>query len=183
MLIRQSFFFSLVSGLLFVSHSHAVTKVKFEHPLIDVRVATNAPQPIGAFYEGRGFQKNMIDILKQQCFVSVFIKNKSNDIVWLDLSQWRFSNADGKINRLDRHYWKSRWQDMNIPLAHQSTFRWTLLPEELDFYPKEKEGGNIILPRHDKPFNFSARFFVGRDKKATPIDLNFNDITCATEQP
>jgi len=178
----QSTLFFFLSSLFFACQSPAATKVELENQQIKVRIATNAPQAIGAFYEGRGFQKNMIDLLKQQCFVSVFIKNKSNDFIWLDLSQWQFSNADGKISRLDRHYWKAKWQEMDIPLAHQSTFRWTLLPEELDFHPNEKEGGNLLLPRLGKPFNFSARFYTGKDKKGTPIILKFNELTCATDK-
>jgi len=175
--------FYILYNIFLTTQSHAATKAEFENQQVKIRIATNAPQPISAFYEGRNFQKNMIDILKQQCFVSVSVKNKSNHFIWLDLSQWQFSNTDGKINRLDRHYWKAKWQEMKIPLAHQSTFRWTLLPEVLDFHPNEREGGNILLPRLGKPFNISARFYTGKDKKGKPIDLNFNNITCATDKP
>ena len=172
----------ILCSFFLVSQSYAVTKATFENQQIKVAIASNAPQPISAFYEGRKFQKDMINRLKQQCFVSVFIKNKSDDIIWLDLSQWSFNNTDGEISRLDRYYWKAKWQEMNIPLAHQSTFRWTLLPEALDFLPGEKEGGNILLPRFGKPFSISARFNTGKDKKGTPIDINFNDITCAIDK-
>jgi len=177
-----SLLFFILSSIFSASPNQAATKVEFENQQIKVRIATNPPQPISAFYEGRKFQKNMIDILKQQCFVSIFIHNKSDHFIWLDLSQWQFNNSDGKISRLDRHYWKTKWQEMNIPVAHQSTFRWTLLPEKLDFHPDEKEGGNILLPRLGKPFNFTARFYTGKDKKGTPINLKFNNMTCATDK-
>ncbi|MEJ2143312.1 MAG: hypothetical protein P8Y24_13350 [Gammaproteobacteria bacterium] len=173
--------FLLLAQLLF-SQAIADTRATFENEQIKVRVTTNAPQPISAFYEGRGFQKNMINVLKQQCFVSVFIRNKSDDFIWLDLSQWQFHHVDGKIKRLDRHYWKERWKQMNIPMAHQSTFRWTLLPEELDFYPKEKEGGNIILPRSGKPFNIMARFDTGKNRSGKPILVRFENITCKVDK-
>lgn len=172
----------MVMNLLFTSHAMAATRATYETDAIKVRVATNAPQPISAFYEGRGFQKNMIDILKQQCFVSVFIRNKSNDFIWLDLTHWEFKDADGRIVRLDRNYWQARWQKLGIPMAHQSTFRWTLLPETLDFHPKEKEGGNIILPRTGKPFSVIARFDTRKDRKGKPIIMNINNLTCKNDQ-
>lgn len=178
----KTFLSFLLVFTLFVTQSIAATRATFENEMLKVRVATNAPQPISAFYEGRGFQKNMIDVLKQQCFVSVFIRNKSDDFIWLDLSQWQFSDKDGNIKRLDRHYWRNRWKAMSIPMAHQSTFRWTLIPEVLDFYPKEKEGGNIILPRTGKPFSISARFDSGKDREGKPILINFDNITCKVDQ-
>lgn len=177
----KSFISILLVSPLFLSQGIAATRATFENEKLKVKITTNAPQPISAFYEGRGFQKNMIDILKQQCFVSVFIRNKSDDIIWLDLSQWQISNSDGKIKRLDRHYWRSRWKMMNIPMAHQSTFRWTLIPEVLNFYPQEKEGGNIILPRTDQPFSISARFDTGSSRKGQPIQINFDNITCKVD--
>ena len=175
--ILSVLFYSLLSPAGF-----AATRATFENENLKVRIATNAPQPISAFYEGRGFQKNMIDVLKQQCFVSVFVRNKSNDFIWLDLSYWKFKNVDGKITRLDRNYWRSRWKEMKIPMAHQSTFRWTLIPEILDFYPKEKEGGNVILPRTGKPFSVSAQFDTGKNRTGKPIIINFDNITCATDK-
>ena len=175
------FFISILLGLIPTNNALAITKVKYDSEKLTIHISTNAPQPISAFYEGRGFQKNMIDILKQQCFVSVFIKNKSKDFIWLDLSQWKFTNADGEISRLDRGYWKQKWQAMEIPLAHQSTFRWTLIPEILDFHPNEREGGNIILPRLGKPFNVTARFQTGADRNGLPLIVNFNQIECAND--
>lgn len=169
----------LLLGLLSFSSLAATTKAQYESSLLKVKIATNAPQPISAFYEARGFHKNMINILEQQCFVTVYIKNKSRDFIWLDLSQWKFSNADGEITRLDRQYWKARWQTMKIPLAHQSTFRWTLLPEQLNFHPNEHEGGNIILPRSGKPFNITAIFPTKADKQGPAINIHFKDIDCA----
>ena len=71
---------------------------------------------------------------------------------------------------------------MNIPMAHQSTFRWTLLPELLDFHPREKEGGNIIISRLGKPFSISARFDTGKERQGKPITMNFNNLTCKTDQ-
>lgn len=137
------------------------------------------PQQIAAFYEARGFSKPMIEKLKQQCFITVWVHNKSSHVIWLELPQWRFSNTNGVVERRDRHYWKAVWNKMQIPLAHQSTFRWTLLPETLDFQPDEREGGNIILPRDYRPIHIQATFPTQTDKFGTPITVSFNNIQCA----
>lgn len=154
---------------------------RHDSPRLTVQLGPRAPEQIAAFYEARGFQGDMIEILRRQCYLTVFIHNKSKDILWLDLQQWEFSNADGPITRLDRHYWRERWQAMDIPLAHQSTFRWTLLPERLDFLPGEREGGNIILPRQDRPLRIRARFDAGADRSGTPVQVEFNAVKCAAD--
>jgi hypothetical protein len=139
------------------------------------------PQQIAAFYEARGFSKLMVEKLKQQCFITVWLHNKSSHVIWLELSQWHFSNTGGVVERRDRHYWKAVWNEMQILLAHQSTFRWTLLPEILDFQPDEREGGNIILPRNDRPIQVRATFPTRADKSGTPITVSFNNIQCAKD--
>lgn len=151
----------------------------YESGRLVVDLTPRTPQQIAAFYEGRGFSDAMIDVLREQCFITVFIKNKSRDIIWLDLDHWQFSRDDGPLVRRDRHYWKARWQKMGIPLAHQSTFRWTLLPEQLDFLPDEREGGNIVLPRDDQPFTLSARFDTGEQREGEPIEIKLENLRCA----
>ena len=146
---------------------------------LHIRLEPRTPNQMAAFYEARGFGQTMIDILRAQCYITVLIENRSRDILWLDLAQWRFANADGEIPRPDRNYWKARWQAMDIPLAHQSTFRWTLLPEQLDFRPGEREGGNIVLPRLGKPMRIHARFARGKDREGAPIDVAFDAVICA----
>lgn len=163
------------------SGSNATTPSEYNSPELVVGLVPRTPQQIAAFYEARGFSKPMLQTLKQQCFITVWIHNKSTRVIWLDLSQWRFSNADGTVARRDRHYWKAVWDEMKIPLAHQSTFRWTLLPESLDFQPEEREGGNIVLPRNDKPLQIQAIFMTQANKSGTPITVNFNNIQCAND--
>ena len=146
-----------------------------------VSLKPRTPQQMAAFYTGRGFTAPMIELLKQQCFMTVFIKNKSRDILWLDLAQWQFANADGPITRPHRDLWKQTWQQLQIPLAHQATFRWTLLPESLDFQPDEREGGNLVLPRLGKPLTITARFPTGADRAGPPITLNIGPLECAVD--
>ncbi|MFN2339063.1 MAG: hypothetical protein ABR544_08855 [Gammaproteobacteria bacterium] len=171
---------SLVTFLLasFIPTAQA-DELRHDSPHLSVQLGPRTPEQIAAFYEARGFQADMIEVLRQQCYLTVFIHNKSQDILWLDLQDWEFSNADGPVERLDRHQWKQRWQAMNIPLTHQSTFRWTLLPEQLDFLPGEGEGGNLILPRLDKPLRIQARFDTGADRSGPPVQLVFDRVECA----
>ena len=180
----RNIIYSLLTILLsisFASGSNAATPPQYDSPALAVGLMPRTPQQIAAFYEARGFSKPMIQKLKQQCFFTVWIQNKSSQVIWLDLSQWRFRNTDGVVARRDRHYWQAIWDEMQIPLAHQSTFRWTLLPKILDFQPDEREGGNIVLPRHDEPLQIQATFMTQADKSGTPITLNFTNIQCAND--
>ena len=152
---------------------------EWNSPQLLIRLEPRTPEQMAAFYEARGFGRAMIDVLRAQCYITVLIENRSEGILWLDLAQWRFTNADGEVSRPDRNYWKERWQTMGIPLAHQSTFRWTLLPERLDFRPGEREGGNIVLPRLGKPLRIHARFERGEDRDGQPIDVTVDAVTCA----
>ncbi len=159
----------------------ADTLPHYDSPELEVGLMPRAPQQVAAFYEARGFSKPMIERLKQQCFITVWVHNKSQNIIWLDLARWKFSNLTGNVTRRDRHYWKAVWHNMQIPLAYQSTFRWTLLPETLDFQPEEREGGNIVLPRSDHPMQIHASFPTKADKSGIPITVIFNNIECAKD--
>lgn len=172
---------AIILSITLAFESNAATLPQYDSPELAVGLTPRTPQQIAAFYEARGFNTSMVEKLKQQCFITVWIHNKSSQVIWLDLVLWRFSNSDGVIERRDRHYWKAVWNEMQIPLAHQSTFRWTLLPEILDFRPDEREGGNIILPRDDKPIQIQASFPTGADKSGTPIKVNFKNIQCAKD--
>lgn len=177
------FFAAILSAPFFCSAASAAEPAEYRHESADLLMVLRprTPEQMAAFYTGRGFTPAMIKFLQQQCFITVFIKNKSRDIIWLDLSRWRFRNADGPIQRLHRDAWKQRWQSMGIPLAHQSTFRWTLLPEKLDFQPDEREGGNLILPRLGKAFRIEAKFPTRADAAGTPIKIQFDSVSCAVD--
>lgn len=157
----------------------AQKKYQFNNNQLKVTLVPRTPEQIAAFYEGRGFSKVMINTLKQQCFITVGIRNKSKNIIWHDLSNWRFSDNQGKIKRNNRTYWKETWKKMNISLAHQSTFRWTLLPEKLDFRNNESEGGNITLPYTNKAITLDASFKTHADKSGKSIAIKLTNIRCA----
>lgn len=161
------------------SSLYAAQKFQFNSPQLKISLTPRTPEQIGAFYEGRGFSKAMINILKQQCFLTVIIKNKSRNILWHDLSNWNFTSSNKNILRYNRAYWKNKWQKMHIPLAHQSTFRWTLLPESLDFRSNEAEGGNIILPYTNTPVTLRAVFKAKADNSGKPVNIKINNIRCA----
>ncbi len=72
---------------------------------------------------------------------------------------------------------------MQIPLPKQSTFRWTLLPEQLDYQPDEQEGGNIILPRVSTPITLEARFASGNNKQGPVINYRNDKLQCAYDSP
>lgn len=175
--MRRLITLTLLLNLLLSPALQAKDKARYDDKALRVGLTVRTPQQMAAFYEARGFSKAMIDEIRQQCFITVYVKNKSSDILWLDLSQWQFSQQGQTVTRLDRAHWKQHWSAMNIPLSHQSIFRWTLLPERLDFHPDEREGGNIILPRLNN-LTIKALFATGADGTGPTQQVIFHDIDC-----
>lgn len=149
---------------------------------IEIHFVPRSPNQMMSFYEARGFPAEMIDILSKQCFITVGIHNKSKAVIWHDLANWQFSHNGKPLRREHRNYWLDKWRNMNMPLASISTFRWTLIPETLDYLPDEKEGGNIILPRVEGTLSVSARFATGDDRNGDVITINYDKLYCAENQ-
>lgn len=165
----------------FITNVQAAPPVVVKTPELEIGFTPRSPQQMGSFYEARGFPKEMREVLAKQCFITVGILNNSNKKIWLDLSNWKFSSAGKTIEREHRDAWKKRWQDMNIPLNKQSTFRWTLIPETLDYLPGEHEGGNIVLPFTDKPVSLTATFATGENKQGETITITTDKLFCAED--
>lgn len=155
---------------------------QFENDQLKLRINAHTPHQMAAFYEARGFPQAMIKSFSTVCFFTIGIKNKTQTILWHDLAQWKFTSVGKAVQRLDRQYWKSKWQEMNIPMASQSTFRWTLMPEQLDFRPQESEGGNITLPRGPLFYDFTATFHTGADKSGEILQVHLPNIRCAEDK-
>jgi len=155
--------------------------INLKTPELEVRFIPRTPNQMSSFYEARGFPKVMLDTLKQQCFITVGIQNNSNTKVWLDLNTWEFSSAGQPVTRENRDYWKERWQKLDVPLNKQSTFRWTLIPETLDYLPGEHEGGNIVLPFTRGPITLKATFATGEDKQGKTITITTDKLFCAED--
>jgi len=149
---------------------------------IDIHFVPRTPDQMMSFYEARGFPAAMIDILSKQCFITVGIHNKSDDVIWHDLAEWHFSHDGKPLRREHRNYWLGMWKRMSMPQASISTFRWTLIPEQLDYLPDEREGGNIILPRVDGGISVSARFATGADRQGDVITIEYDKLFCAEDE-
>ena len=158
------------------------TKVNFENAQLRIGMTARTPQQMQGFYEGREFPKAMIAEIRKQCFLTTYVRNKTNTILWYDLNNWSFEHAGKPLVRIDREQWKQLWQEMQAPMPSQSPFRWTLIPEQLDFRPNEGEGGNITLPRVSGPITVTARFVIGEDpSKGEPIEIKLPPIHCAED--
>lgn len=168
------------SSLLQAAESRPV----FESDQIMVRIFPRTPNQMAGFYEARGFPREMVDVLSGFCFMTVVVHNKTKDVFWLNLDDWKFvsiSNAD-EVQRVHRNQWPPRWKKMNMPMASQSTFRWTLLPESLEFFPDEHEGGNVVLVSTMEVFSLQASFATGKSKSKGRIVMRINNLRCAKDE-
>ncbi len=157
-----------------------VDRPEYETEHFKLRLFPRTPNQMAAFYTGRGFPAFAIDEVRQVCFITILLKNKGKDIVWFDLKNWRFTTEAGELKRYLRSHWKQRWTELGLEKRFQSTFRWTLMPEQLDFRPYEGEGGNIILPRTDKPITIQASLAIG-ERRSKVYDITIKNVSCASD--
>jgi hypothetical protein len=154
-------------------------RIEFENKALKMIVMPRTREQMKAFYEGRGFPEPAINAIAEACFMTVVVKNKTKDILWLELDNWAFNSETPGVKRLDRAYWKQRWEILKIPKANRSTFGWTLLPEQRDLRVDEGVGGNITMTFTTQPFAIDARFYLGGDKHGGPISVHLTKIQCA----
>lgn len=154
-----------------------------ESGILKFTIKPRTAQQMAAFYEGRGFPAEAVRLTREACFFTVGIKNKTRDVLWLDTGTWQFNTPSGPLQAIRRDEWKRRWQKIGLEQSFQSTFRWTLLPEQLDFQAGEREGGNITLPRTDATFTLHASFTGGKDKQGPHTAVEIKGLRCATGQP
>ncbi|WP_455208633.1 hypothetical protein [Kaarinaea lacus] len=180
--IRASFLVLL--GLFLSAHlcityaAEEKNRYKIENQFVKFGISARTPEQMAAFYEGRGFPKQAIEATTQHCFITVGMRNISKSKIWLDQSRWRIYNAQGEIKRTSRDQWKQKWQQLNVPLASQATFNWTLLPESRDLHPDEPVGGNITLQPTDTPFTIEAVFATGEDQQGKPLVIKIENVRC-----
>lgn len=155
---------------------------KVENALFRFHLTPRTAEQMAAFYEGRGFPASARQIIKNTCFFTAVFRNKSDKVIWLELTNWHFYTLDGEVKRLDRQYWNSQWDKIQLAQASRSTFGWTLLPEVRDLQPHEPVGGNIVLPMLNKPVTLKAYFVTGQNKRGTGINVEFRNIQCANSK-
>jgi len=144
---------------------------RFSAQGVDFNIAVRAPEGTSAFYAARGFPKAMVDAIAQACLVGVGIHNKRDDVLWLELDSWRFTDTAGHdVPRITRPAWDARWAAMDAPLAARATFDWTQLPESRDLQPGEPVGGNVAVEAPAGEFTLKASFRTGKGE-IIPIEV------------
>jgi hypothetical protein len=155
-----------------------IAPIKITTPELNFRLFTRGQEDMAAFYEGRQFSFKLINALKEVCFFTVIVKNKSSDVIWLEPDSWPVQLASGKnTHQLDQVFWRKRWQELKIKQSSQSTFRWTLLPDSRDLRPDEGVGGNYILPFTNEKIKLTPVFRMGAEGK-TSLRLPTQTLQC-----
>jgi hypothetical protein len=158
-------------------------RLEYSTDELRLSLSPRTPEQLAAFYEARGFPNAMIELIRSRCFFTVGIHNKTRGILWHDLSRWRFLVDGQPVARIDRGAWRSEWARLQAPMRSQSTFRWTLLPESLDFRPDEAEGGNVTLPRVEGEITLEAPFVKGVNRDGGEILARIDGLRCAGGAP
>ena len=155
------------------------TSNKYEDQYLSLRASARNSEQLDAFYTGRGFSRDAINEIKKTCFLTLQVKNKIYDVLWMILDDWAFFDKHGKkIKRITRNEWKGIWNSIGLKQAHQSTFGWTQLPESRDLRSDEHVAGNIALPWQSGPIKLVAMFRTGLDKAGEPRVIVLENFQC-----
>lgn len=147
-----------------------------EHDGLAFGASTRTPEQTTAFYAARGFPEAMVRAIAATCFVTVGMQNRRDEVVWLELDQWRFIDAAGKpVPRIERPAWNQKWEAMGVPHSARATFGWTQLPESRDLQPGEPVGGNVAVVAPKGVFSLQARFRTASGKQ---IEFVAPGLTC-----
>ena len=157
--------------------------LRYEDERVTMRLVIRTPEQLSAFYQGREFNRAAIDRILDTCFITPIIRNKTFDVLWLELDHWRFDAGGRAIPRIKRDYWPAKWREADLPQAQQSTFGWTLMPEVRDLRLDESVGGSVVIPMQSQPFTLTANFHTGTDKQGDIKSIVFEGIECATDTP
>ena len=151
----------------------------FEDKDMTVVIGSRTPEQLAAFYTGRGFNQASIDAITKKCFIFGMVDNKTYEVLWLTLNDWKFFAADGSpMKRMKKKDWLEIWQKTGLSQAHQSTFGWTQLPESRDLRQYEHVGGNVAVEWKDEPFKLVATFKTGADKGGESRTITVENLTC-----
>lgn len=184
------FVLTLATALMSVASSSAADKVfvsggkGIDNALLRFRIVPRTADQMAAFYEGRGFPPEAIKSIRKDCFFTVIMKNRGQDVLWVNLAQWKFEDEKGEsISRRDRRYWAREWNQVRLPKPYQSTFGWTLFPEKRDLHHDEPVGGNIVLVRTNRTIKVTAVFDTGpKEGRGGKVKLVWEGLQCATEK-
>lgn len=146
---------------------------------LDFSVSVRTPEQTRAFYAARGLPPSAVQAIAKTCLLTVTLHNRRADIVWLDLAAWDFTDAGGHpVARISRSQWAARWRSLQVPLAAQSTFGWTQLPETRDMQPDENVGGNVPIAPPEGTFTLTARFRTGMRGTGKPLEIKVPGLSC-----
>jgi hypothetical protein len=169
---------ALVPGL-FSAAWGAESNKEFDSDELYARIIIRTADQLAAFYHGREFSKAAIKEIQSVCFVTPILKNKKFEVMWINLDEWQFFVDEVEVKRLNRDFWKQRWQQINLPLRHQATFGWTLMPEKRDLRFDEGVGGSVVIPWQDKPFTLAIRLPIEHEDAKFVRELKFEGLKCS----
>lgn len=149
---------------------------------IDLSVDPRTPAQLEGFYAARGLPPPAIAAMQQYCFITIALRNRRHDVVWLVPDRWEFTDDTGHtLQRVPRSVWDARWDALNVPSGARSAFNWTQLPDARDLQPDEPVGGNLALTPAHGAVNIVAIFPIGLRDSTRTVRVRFSDLHCGKD--
>ncbi len=113
---------------------------------VSIRLIQRIPDQTRAFFIGRGFNRQQVDMIANTCVFQTIFRNNSNAQVELNLEDWsaRAGTQEHPL-KLER-LWQAEWEKLGVAKGPRIAFRYALFPNIQAFAPGDWNMGMTTWP-------------------------------------
>lgn len=147
-----------------------------------LRLVQRLPDQTRAYFSGRGFNKDDVDLISSRCFFqSIYAntdKGESVNVIDYNLRDWKIIYNGKKLPVMIRETWRDIWQARNTEQAQKIAMEWSLLPTRQTLKAADYNWGMTAYPLpHGVTFKLDIVWKInGKIKKAS-----INNMKCADD--
>lgn len=122
---------------------------ELREPGMSLRLVQRVPDQTRAFFMARGFSRDDVERVADNCVFQTIFKNVAQDAsagaLEYDLREWVVSRA-GKTGRMQtREYWAAEWSARGIVKPARIAFEWALYPTRQIYNPGDYNWGMSVF--------------------------------------
>jgi len=155
---------------------------EWRNEYMTLRLVQRLPDQTRAYFAGRGFKPNEVNIIAGHCiFQTVFTNISSGDkkrVVEHEIRNWKYHYKGEVISMKPREDWKPFWQEKKVAQAQIVAFEWSLLPSRQIFEAGDYNWGMTVFDvPHGASFDLDISWKVDGEQQSARI----KNVTCAKD--
>lgn len=140
---------------------------------MSLRFVQRLPDQSRAYFAGRGFEADDVEIIAGHCIFQTVFKNVASSTsphtLKYDLGKWVIEFNGQRYALKPREVWKGIWKERTTKPAQMIAFEWSLLPTQQRYLPADYNWGMTVFPLpHGAVFDLHIAWQVdGKPEQAT----------------